>query len=480
MEDELSKILVSGAKGFIGKRLIGALLQQGHTVYGLCRIRGTKIGSLSHQNLHILYGDLEDPEKMDPWPEDLDAAFYLVHSMGKKSKNLREIEEQAARNFVSFINRTRCRQIIYLGGIIQPNVELSAHLLSRENVERILKTAAAPLTVLRASIIIGSGSASFEIIRDLVEKLPLMVAPRWISSLSQPIAIADVIYYLTQSMLNPALFGNTFDIGGPEIISFKEIMLRYAKFRGLKRWIIEVPVLTPRLSSYWLVFVTSVRFSLCAYLVESMKYNSICYDTKIQELLPHRTLKFEEALERAFSKIAKNQIASTWMDAWPVDQKSPDIASFSILPEEGCFIELLKSPVADSKRAAIERIWRIGGANGWYGLDWAWKLRGFIDKLFHGPGMNRGRRHPTELEVEDTIDFWRVVAADKEQGSLILYAQMQLPGDAWLQFFFEGTTLYQKVVFRPKGVLGRLYWYLLLPIHSLIFRQMIKKLAGAY
>ncbi|MBS0625895.1 MAG: SDR family oxidoreductase [Verrucomicrobia bacterium] len=473
----MSKVFVTGSTGFIGKRLIGQLLEQGHTVYALCRIHGTKVGSLSDPNLHIIYGDLEEPEKMDPLPFEIDAAYYLVHSMAKKIKDLKQKEKEVARSFVGLIDRTQCRQIIYLGGIIEPNVELSPHLLSRQAVEEILKSAKAATTVLRTSIIIGSGSASFEIIRDLVEKLPAMVGPKWVKSLCQPIGITDVLYYLKSALLNPLLYNQTFDIGGPEVMSFKEALLRYAKFRGLKRFILEVPFLTPKLSSYWLVFVTSVRFSLCSYLVESMKCNSVCINRKIQELLPHECSTYEQALERAFLKISRDEVESTWMDAWLIDQKSPDIARFSRIPSEGCFREVKKAPIIDSKKEAIQRIWSLGGDHGWYGLDWAWKIRGFIDKLFHGPGLNRGRRHPSELEVGDPVDFWRVVKADKTLGHLILYAEMNLPGEAWLEFQIDDKTLFQIVVFRPKGLLGRLYWYAMLPFHFFIFRKMIQGLA---
>ncbi|MCC5832194.1 MAG: SDR family oxidoreductase [Chlamydiales bacterium] len=476
----MSRIIVTGATGFIGKRLVGELLDKGHTVYALCRIRGTKLGSLTHPNLHILYGDLEEPEKMEPLPKEIDAAYYLIHSMAKKLKDLKEKEVEVAQNFVHLVDQTECKQILYLGGIIEPGSQLSPHLLSRKAVEEVLNKAKAPLTVLRASIIIGSGGASFEIIRDLVEKIPLMVAPRWVKTLCQPIAIRDVLFYLEESLLNPAMFEQTLDIGGPEAISFRDILLRYAAFRKLKRYIIDVPVLTPKLSSYWLVFTTSVRFSLCSYLVESMKSNSVCLNAKIQELLPHKCLNFEESLEYAFSSIEKNELKSTWMDAWLVEGKSPDIAKFTEIPAEGCFKEVMKESIRDSREAAINRVWSLGGDHGWYSLDWAWKIRGFIDKLTGGPGMNRGRRHPTELDVEDPVDFWRVIKADKVKGDLILYAEMNLPGEAWLKFEVDGENVYQIVVFRPKGLFGRLYWYAMLPFHAIIFRNMVKGLAGAF
>lgn len=474
----MSRVFVTGATGFIGKRLVAILLQEGHTVYALCRIQGMKIGSMSHPNLHIVYGDLEEPEKITQLPNEIDAAYYLVHSMAKKIKDLEEKEGQIAENFVSLMNRVRCQQMIYLGGIIDPHSKLSVHLRSRKMVEEILKKGSSSLTVFRSSIIIGSGSASFEIIRDLVEKLPLMIAPRWVKSRCQPIAIADVLFYLKKALLNQAVYGKTFDIGGPDVYTFKEVLLRYAHFRKLKRFILDVPCLTPKISSYWLVLMTRVRYSLCSYLVESMKSDSICLNKEINNIIPHQCITLDEAFERAFFKIANNQVESTWMDAWVIDQKSPDIAKFCQIPTEGCFREVRKKAIKDSKKQVIERIWRIGGDQGWYGINWAWKVRGLIDKIFHGPGMNRGRRHASELELGDSIDFWRVVKADKEQGDLILYAEMRLPGIAWLEFQVDDHFVYQITVFQPKGVFGRVYWYLMLPFHALIFNTMIRRIAG--
>jgi hypothetical protein len=365
-----------------------------------------------------------------------------------------------------------------LGGIIELNIELSEHLESRKTVEEILKKGSSKLTVFRSSIIIGSGSASFEIIRDLVEKLPFMIAPRWVKTLCQPIAILDVLFYLKKALLNPSVYDKTFDIGGPDVYTFKEVLLEYAKFRNLKRYILDIPFLTPKLSSYWLVFITSIPYSLCSYLVESMKANSVCLNNEIKEIIPHQCMSFQEALQRAFFKIATNQVESTWMDAWIIDQKSPDIQKFSQIPTHGCFRDVKKMKIADNKSEVIQRIWRIGGDHGWYGVDWAWEIRGLIDKMFHGPGLNRGRRHPTQIEVGDAIDFWRVVKADEENGNLILYAEMLLPGTAWLEFQVDDEFVYEIAVFQPKGLLGRLYWYLMIPFHVVIFRKMVQKIAG--
>jgi uncharacterized protein YbjT (DUF2867 family) len=473
----MSKILVTGATGFIGKRLIYQLLDLGHEVYALSRIRGVSLGSITHPKLHVIWGDLKYPETVDPFPKDLDAAYYLIHSMAEKTEDLIKLEEGTAIHFVEKIEQTECKQVIFLGGIIDEIQTLSAHLASRKKVEEILKKSKVPLTVLRASIIIGAGSASFEIIRDLVEKLPVMVAPRWVLSKCQPIFIIDVLFYLTGALLKKEMYHQTYEIGGPDVFTFKEVLLRYAAFRKLKRWIIEVPVLTPKLSSYWLVFITSVRFSLCSYLVESMKYNSVCHDKRIQDVLPHVCINFEESLKRAFLKISQNEVVSTWMDSWLIESNNPDIRQFIEVPTEGCLTDCQKMPLGLPKEEVIGRIWSIGGKNGWYGLNWAWKIRGLMDKFVGGAGLNRGRRHPTEVEVGDSIDFWRVVKADKESGHLILYAEMKLPGEAWLEFKIQDDVLYQTATFRAKGIFGRCYWYAMLPFHFFIFRKMAKCLA---
>ena len=473
----MSKILVTGSTGFIGKRLIYQLLEDGHEVYALSRIRGVGLGSLKHPNLHVIWGDLKDPSTMDPFPGDIDVAYYLIHSMAENINNLLQVEGNTAQNFIDALDKTNCKQIIYLGGIINKQGELSEHLQSRLNVESVLKKAKASLTVLRASIIIGAGSASFEIIRDLVEKLPFMIAPRWVESHCQPIAIFDVLYYLSHAAVKTEMYGKIYDIGGPEVMTFKEVLLRYASFRKLKRYILNVSFMTPKLSSYWLVFITSVRYTLCSYLVDSMKYDSCCVNTSIQEVLPHSCISYEEALKRAFLKISQNEVMSTWMDSWLIDANSPDINKYIEVPEEGCLKDKQVMPISLPREEVISRVWSIGGKNGWYGLNWAWKLRGLFDKFVGGTGLNRGRRHPTEIEVGDSIDFWRVVKADRENGHLILYAEMKLPGEAWLEFKIEGENLLQNAIFRPKGLFGRAYWYAMLPFHFFIFKKMAQSLA---
>jgi uncharacterized protein YbjT (DUF2867 family) len=478
----MAKIFITGASGFVGKRLILYLLNQGHEIYALCRIKGAKVFAEDRPNLYYIWGDLRNPETFKELPQDIDAAYYLVHSMSDIVDNLADSELQVAKHFLKGIKLTQIKQIIYLGGIINDETALSPHLKSRLLVEQALKESGIPCTVLRASIIIGSGSASFEIIRDLCEKLPLMIAPKWVNSLCQPIAIGDVLFYLSKVLLNPNCLHKTFDIGGPEVFTFKDVILNYAKFRNLKRYVINVPVLTPRLSSYWLVFITSVRYSLCSYLVESMKTNTVVQLDEIQQIIPHPCLTYLQALELAFQKISQNEVISSWMDSWKILGNDPNIENYIQVPVEGCLKDERRILVKDSKTAAIERIWRIGGNTGYYAFDWAWHLRGLLDQFIGGVGLNRGRRHPTDVEAGDSIDFWRVLLADKKNGHLILFAAMKLPGEAWLQFRFEQNNhewfLIQTATFRPRGLRGRLYWYALVPFHFFIFRKMAKALAG--
>jgi uncharacterized protein YbjT (DUF2867 family) len=478
----MTKILITGANGFVGKRLIVDLLNQGHQIYALCRIKGAKVFAEERPNLHYIWGDLRNPDTLKEIPNDIEAAYYLVHSMSEIVGNLVDTEMEVVEQFLKGVRNTNIKQIIYLGGIINDEKKLSPHLNSRLLVEKALKQSGIPYTVLRASIIIGAGSASFEIIRDLCEKLPIMIAPKWVNSLCQPIAIGDVLFYLSSVLLNPKCINKTFDIGGPEVFTFKELMLSYAKFRYLKRWIINVPVLTPRLSSYWLVFITSVRYSLCSYLVESMKTNTIVQLDEIKNIIPHTCLTYNEALELALQKISQNEVISSWMDSWEIRGTNPSIENYIQVPDEGCLKDVRRVLIKDSKKAAIQRIWSIGGSTGYYALNWAWHLRGLMDQMIGGVGLNRGRRHPTEILPGDSIDFWRVILADKYNGHLILYAGMKVPGEAWLQFKIVQENLewfiVQTATFRPKGILGRLYWYSLIPFHFFIFQKMAKALAG--
>lgn len=478
----MAKILITGATGFVGKRLILQLLNQGHVVYALCRIAGTGVFPDEKPDLHYIWGDLRSQGVFKNIPQDIDAAYFLVHSMSEVVSNLSNTEVSIVENFLEGLKTTQVKQIIYLGGIINDETTLSPHLKSRLLVEEALKKGHVPVTILRASIIIGAGSASFEIVRDLCEKLPVMIAPKWVNTLCQPIAIADVLFYLSSVLLNPLCYGKTYDIGGPDILTFRQLMENYSKFRNLKTWIIDVPVLTPHLSSYWLVFITSVRFSLCYYLVESMKSSTIVQRHGIEQLFPHRCLTYIEALELAFQNIAQNEVVSTWMDSWEIRQDNPSIEDYINVPTEGCVKDERRACIVGSKEDALDRIWSLGGQKGYYAMDWAWRLRGLIDQMMGGIGLNRGRRHPTELHVGESVDFWRVLRADKRKGHLILFSEMKVPGEAWLEFRIEPCNgqqiLVQTATFRPKGIFGRIYWYLLYPFHLIIFQNMANALAG--
>jgi uncharacterized protein YbjT (DUF2867 family) len=474
----MAKILLTGSTGFIGKRLAAKLLQEGHTLYAMYRIKGLPI-DIQHPNLHIIYGDLRDPQSLESLPRDIQAAYYLVHSLGNVVSNLIEEEQKTAHHFVAALEKTEAKQIIFLSGIIEDPNHLSPHLQSRLAVEKTLNAGSIPCTTLRSSIVIGSGSASFEIIRDLTESLPGMIAPRWVKSYCQPIAVRDVLFYLNAVLLNEKCYGQTFDIGGDESITFREVLLRYAKFRHLKRFIIDVPLLTPKLSTYWLVFITSVRFSICSYLVESMKQNTRKLNKAIDTIIPHQCMSYEEALTEAFQKIAQNAVVSTWMDSWELSTVNADVTQFIQVPKEGCLRDIKILPMTVPVDEVKRRVWSIGGDRGWYSLNWAWRLRGLMDKMIGGTGFNRGRRHPTELAIGDSIDFWRVLRADAEKGHLILFAEMKVPGEAWLEFKIDDktNTFTQTATFRPKGLFGKLYWYFFLPFHLIIFRNMARTLA---
>jgi len=473
------KVLLAGANGYIGTRLIPELLEKGHTV--VCLVRDKR---RFHENsdfsdrVTVVTGDLLQPVQMQPLPEDIDAAYYLVHSMSQSS-DFANMEETSARNFIGALQPTQCKQIIYLSGISNDG-HLSEHLTSRRRVEDVLTEGKAALTVLRAAIIIGSGSASFEIIRDLTEKLPLMTVPRWVHTRSQPIGIRDVLFYLEAVLLNEETYNQAFDIGGPDILSFKQMMLGYAKVRKLKRYIITIPFLSPKISSYWLYFVTSTNYSLAQSLVNSMKNETICREHKIQDIIPHECLSYEESLKLAFEKIDQNSIVSSWRDALNTGYLSSKFMDQIKVPQNGTSEYKVKMPINADAERVFNNIWSIGGKRGWYYWDWIWRLRGFIDKLFGGVGLRRGRTSIDRIAAGDAIDFWRVLLADKANKRLLLYAEMKLPGEAWLEFKIvergKQKFLSQIATFRPNGLLGRLYWASMYPFHIFIFKGMANRI----
>lgn len=471
------KILLTGATGYIAKRLLPVLLENGHEV--VCCVRDTNRFNASRFNgykITVVEVDFLIPGELSRIPEDIDVAFYLIHSMATTQGKFEEMEAISAGNFKMRMEQTRVRQVIYLSGIVNEE-KLSKHLSSRKNVEAILASNVYALTTLRAGIIVGSGSASFEIIRDLVEKLPFMVAPKWLDTKSQPISIRNVIEYLSGVMLKAEAYDQSFDIGGPDVLTYREILLHFAHIRGLRRWIWVVPVMTPKLSSYWLYFVTSISYSLATHLVNSMKVEVVCKDNNLEKMLGITPISYDKAIELAFDRIEQNRVLSSWKDALTSQVLERGLSKFVEVPGYGCYKDIRKRKVVDTEKS-LERIWSIGGDNGWYYADLLWNIRGFLDKLAGGVGLRRGRTHPGEIAAGDALDFWRVIYANKKEKRLLLYAEMKLPGEAWLEFTIsQDNILMQTATFRPTGVWGRIYWFSILPLHGLIFRGMIRNIA---
>lgn len=469
------KILLTGATGYIGKRLLPILVAQGHQV--ICCVRDKNrfyVPEDFQQKVEVIEVDFLEKETLAKIPIDIDAAFYLIHSMSGSDTNYDELESISAANFIERINETKAQQILYLSGIVNDK-SLSKHLSSRKNVESILSKAKVPLTTLRAGIIVGSGSASFEIIRDLVNKLPVMITPKWLNTKCQPIAINDVLEFLSKSLLNSVTYNQSFDVGGPDILTYKEMLLAFAEAKKLKRYIFTIPVMTPKLSSYWLYFVTSTSYKLASALVSSMKVEVICNDHRINELLDVKPMTYKQALSRALLKVEEDKVASSWKDSLVSGRFTRNISEHLKVPKKDCYIDRRKKEI-ENRAYTIDRIWSIGGETGWYYGDWLWSLRGFIDKLFGGVGSRRGRTNKHDIHSGDALDFWRVLYANKQEGKLILYAEMKLPGEAWLEFKIIHNTLYQAATFKPNGILGKLYWYSVLPFHGFIFNGMLNKL----
>lgn len=468
------KVLLTGATGYIGKRLLPYLVQNGHQVVCMVRdINRLHIPSSLASNVSVVEGDLLDQSTLVSLPSDIDGAYYLVHSMSS-SKSYSEMEVRSATNFRNALAQTNVKQVIYLSGIVNSEV-LSPHLQSRLNVENELSKGNYALTTLRAGIIIGSGSASFEIIRDLVEKLPVMLAPKWLNTRCQPIAVVDVIQYLLGVLLNEKTYKQSFDIGGADELTYKEMLLAFAHIRGLKRRIYVIPIMTPRLSSYWLYFITSTSYTLASALVDSMKIDVICQHNCINDLLKIKVASYKEAIQASFSELKDEFIVSSWKDAMISSRTYYSLNDLINIPTYGCFIDQRNKRVKNYK-SSLQKIWSIGGSSGWFYANALWRLRGFMDRLMGGVGLRRGRTNEKVINTGDVIDFWRVLHADKANGRLLLYAEMKLPGEAWLEFHLQEDSLVQTATFRPKGLLGRLYWYSVLPFHFIIFNGMLNQL----
>ncbi|WP_010521666.1 SDR family oxidoreductase [Aquimarina agarivorans] len=475
------RVLITGANGYIGMRLLPLLIDNGFDV--VCCVRDKNRLNVPPdilQQIEIVEIDFLDAVDTINFPKDIDVAYYLIHSMSSSTEDFDRKEALSAENFNKYMVHANTKHVVYLSGIVNEN-QLSKHLQSRKNVETILYKGKPAITVLRAGIIVGSGSSSFEIIRDLCEKLPFMITPKWVNTKTQPIGVRDVLRFLINVPLNEATYNQSFDIAGPNVITYKEMLQLYAKYRKLPLYIITVPVMTPKLSSYWLYFVTSTSYKLAVNLVDSMGVPVVAKDKKLQDLLGLKPMTYTKALKLAFISIKQNQVVSSWKDSMVSGRFKKDLEKYISVPTNGCLLDKKQVQII-APTPVLERIWSIGGETGWYYGDWMWKIRGYIDKVFGGVGLRRGRTHANKIDSGDVIDFWRVLVADKTKKRLLLFAEMRLPGEAWLEFKIDdNNVLHQTATFRPKGLAGRIYWFSMLPFHYFIFNKMMQYIAfGRY
>jgi len=479
MKNTARYVLITGVTGYIGGRLVPALLKAGYRVRVLARDLGRLEGRPWLSEVDVVQGDVLKPETLDAALEEVDVAYYLIHSM-RGSDNFHERDIQAARNFGAAAQRQGVQRIIYLGGLGDSGSDLSKHLRSRQDTGDALREAGVSVTEFRAGVIIGSGSLSFEMIRYLTERVPIMICPRWVYTRIQPIGIVDTLNYLVSALDTPESGGEIIEIGGAEVMTYRDMMFGYARARGLRRWMIPVPVLTPHLSSYWVHWVTPIPSDIARPLIEGLRNEVIVRDDTARKLFPHiQPMNFATAVSRTLEKLVASEVETSWADAL-VSSQPVDVPAV-LATHEGMMLESRQQIVAASPAAVFRAFTGMGGATGWLYFNWAWRLRGLADRLVGGVGMRRGRRHPKDLRIGDALDFWRVEAVETDR-LLRLRAEMKVPGLAWLQFKAEPledgkTQLSQIAFFAPKGLFGLLYWYGLYPIHSLIFSGMIRRLA---
>ena len=471
------QVLVTGATGYIGGRLVPILEDLGYSVRCFAR-NSESLESKVSENTEIIAGDMLNAESISRAMKGVHTAFYLVHSMGS-AKSFMDLEKECASNFASAAKSAGVRRIIYLGGLGESSKKLSPHLLSRQEVGAILRESEVPVIELRASVIIGSGSLSFELVRSLVERLPVMITPRWVSTPSQPISIDDVLQYLIESIELPNYEDIIVEIGGAEIMSYGQIMQEYARQRGLKRLMMAVPVLTPRLSSLWLGLVTPVYARIGRKLIDSMRYPSIVNNTTALNYFHVRPSGVTDAISKALSDEDKDVAETRWSDA---QSSSGPIKHWGGVRFGPRLLDMRSISVPACRQEAFTPIQCIGGRQGWYYGNWLWQIRGFLDLLVGGVGIRRGRKHPEFINVGDTIDWWRVEAYEPFE-RLLLIAEMKVPGRAWLEFQISEkgnqTILTQTAIFDPVGVGGLLYWYALYPLHNIVFAGMINNI-GRY
>ena len=472
-------VLLTGATGYIGGRLALRLLGAGHRLR--CVVRSArKLESRSwagDPRVEVVQTDLGDTARLSTAMRGCCAAYYLVHSMQTAGRGYAQQDRRLAEAFIRAADQAELPRVIYLGGLGEMGDQLSEHLDSRREVEGVLGSGRTSLTVLRAAMIIGSGSASFEILRYLVERLPVMVTPRWVDTEVQPIAVRNVLHNLVACLDVPETAGQTMDIGGPDVLTYRELMQTAAAVMGLRRrWIIPVPVLTPRLSALWIHLVTPVPYRMARPLGEGLRNRVVCRDERARELMPQRLLSVREAIEAAMGRHVCDEIETAWSDAGPLPGDAPWAGGTE-------FVDKRRMHVEAPPEVVFEAVCRMGGAHGWYGANWLWRLRGIMDRLVGGPGLRRGRRHPQAIGVGDALDFWRVTEI-KRPTHLALHAEMKLPGEATLAFIVESdgenaSTLVQIARFRPRGLAGLAYWHAVRPLHGLVFRGMLEGIRRA-
>lgn len=470
-------ILLTGGSGYVGGRLLPLLEKEGRQVRCLAR-RPDVLEQKAGPSTEVVRGDVLDRPSLDAAMRGVDVAYYLVHSMGS-SGSFEEADRQGASNFGQAAAAAGVERIIYLGGLGSEEEVLSPHLRSRQEVGRILARSGVPVLEYRASIVIGSGSLSFEMIRALVEQLPIMITPSWVNVLAQPIAIDDLLDYLLAALRLPVSDCRIYEIGGADQVSYADIMRVYARQRGLRIRMIPVPVLTPYLSSLWLGLVTPLYARIGRKLIESIVHPTVVRDDAAIRVLPVRPLGIEESVRRALAGEEKQFATTRWSDAL---SSAGEPSSWGGVRFGSRLVDSRTVRVAVPPAAAFEPVQRIGGDTGWYAWNWLWRLRGFLDLLAGGVGMRRGRPHLTALRVGDTVDFWRVEAFEPGR-RLRLVAEMKLPGRAWLEFEVTGdarsATIRQTAIFDPLGLPGRAYWYGLYPVHQLVFGGMLRGIARA-
>lgn len=475
-------ILITGATGYVGGRLVPKLLEAGYRVRCLVRDTSRLQGRAWLNKVEVAQGDALVPDQLANAMQDVSVAYYLIHGMQGGKVNA-ERDLQVARNFTHAAEEAGIERIIYFGELVDPTAHLSPYLRSRHETGYLLRYGKIPVTEIRAGMIIGSGSALFEMIRYLTEREPLLICPAWYFSQAQPIAIRDVLSYLVAAIKTPDSIGRVIEVGGPTRLTYADMLLGYAKERNLKRWLIPTPFYAPRLSAYWVHMVTPIHWRVVAPLIEGLRANLIVRDDTAKKLFPHiRPIDFQTAVRLALGRIQRDNVETSWSDA--LVTTLGDVKPYELTVEEGMFIERRQALLDLPPETVFRAYTGIGGERGWLYMDWGWALRGWMDKAIGGVGLRRGRRHPDEIHTGEALDFWRVETVKKNE-KMRLRAEMKVPGKAWLQFESKPVpedkkkTLFAVTAyFAPYGLFGLLYWYAMWPFHKFIFDGLTRSLAS--